>query len=54
VNLASRVVGVAAPDEVIIEGTMAQTLRDEGFTVTSVGERDLKGFGLVGLWRLER
>jgi len=53
VNLTSRVVGVAAAGEIVVESGMARALDKSEFVLTSLGERSLKGFGDVELWRLE-
>jgi hypothetical protein len=45
----------AAGGEVVIDRVMAGVLADdEQFAVVSLGERDLKSFGLVPLFRLAR
>jgi adenylate cyclase len=55
VNLASRVVGVADGGEVVVDRAMMELLAGNGqFTTTAIPERDLKGFGPVALWRLQR
>ena len=55
VNLASRLAGVAAAGEVVVAPAMAEQLAGhERFETTTLGERDLKGFGPVQLWRLQR
>ncbi len=53
VNLASRVVGVAGAGEIVVESGFAEALRDEELVLVPLGERMLKGFGDVSLWRLE-
>jgi adenylate cyclase len=52
VNLASRVVGTASGGEVVVEPTMAVALRARGYALDELGERELKSFGTVTLWRL--
>jgi adenylate cyclase len=53
VNLVSRLVGCAAGGEVVIDRSMADALTDDDrFSVVPLGERNLKSFGLVPLFRL--
>ena len=53
VNLVSRVVGCAAGGEVVIDAAMATELAHDGrFSVTALGERELKSFGAIPLYRL--
>jgi len=53
VNLASRVVGCAAGREVVTDGSLASELADDDrYALVPLGERDLKSFGLVPLFRL--
>lgn len=53
VNLVSRLVGCAAGGEVVIDTAMADELTDDDrFSVVPLGERDLKSFGVVPLFRL--
>ena len=55
VNLVSRLVGCAAGREVVIDGSLATELAsDDRFEVGSLGDRDLKSFGPVPLFRLTR
>jgi adenylate cyclase len=55
VNLVSRLVGCAAGGEVVIDRVMADELtHDDRFSVVPLGERDLKSFGQVPLFRLAR
>ena len=52
-NLASRVVGCAAGREVVTDGSLANELADDDrYALVPLGERDLKSFGLVPLFRL--
>jgi class 3 adenylate cyclase len=44
VNLASRLVSVAAPGEVLVDDPVAQQVGRAGYLVEPVGEYDLKGF----------
>ena len=52
VNLASRVVGTANGGEVVVDDAMAKRLAPSGYMLEAIGERELKGFGPVSLWRL--
>ena len=53
VNLVSRLVGCAAGGEVVVDAAMATELANDGrFSVTELGERELKSFGAVPLYRL--
>jgi adenylate cyclase len=55
VNLVSRLVGCAAGREVVIDASMATQLADDDrFAVVPLGDRDLKSFGPVPLFRLAR
>lgn len=55
VNLASRVVGVADGGEVVVDRAMTELLESDGrFEARELSPRDLKGFGPVALWRLQR
>lgn len=55
VNLVSRIVGCAAGGEVVVDRTAARVLEDDSrFFLEPLGERDLKSFGPVPLWRLGR
>ena len=55
VNLVSRLVDRAAGGEIVIDTAMAEELAtDARFAVVPSGEHDLKGFGLVSLFRLTR
>jgi class 3 adenylate cyclase len=44
VNLASRLVGVARPGEVLADGAVAREIADDGYVVDDAGARALKGF----------
>ena len=55
VNVVSRLVDCAAGGEVVIDAGMAEVLAtDTRFAVVSLGERQLKSFGSVPLFRLEQ
>lgn len=55
VNIVSRLVECAAGGEVVIDRVMAGVLTDDDdFSVSPLGERDLKSFGPVPLFRLTR
>lgn len=44
VNLAARAVAAAAPGQVLVTAALSEALAADGFTVTSVGPRELNGF----------
>ena len=53
VNLVSRLVGAATGGEVVVETAMAEALAaDTRFSVVSLGEQELRSFGVVPLFRL--
>lgn len=41
---ASRLTNLAAPDQILIDSDIAQTLMPEGYKVSNIGERVIKGF----------
>ena len=51
----SRLVERAGGGEVVIDEAMAALLADDdALSAVSIGDHDLKGFGLVPLYRLQR